>query len=455
MKRFTFPLWTLEYILASSSLNTDPNTITKLIQLYCEFANNVGARTETSIAMDIGQIFVRLPRAAEDLKNLLTDKCTHDGMKAYLGIYHDGELPSLGKEIDDRGQYLNELALKYDADAAKWVWKKETTDQRIDEVILEYKIAATTQKLLGMSCRTYRHAMTEWAKKAENIRIPFSILKTEVPGISPLLSLLVEYHKNDRLTEQQKESFLKAMVEEGKSFNEFYLNQENVFRQGCSFYLNDLEDKEKSVIFIQVPSSFYNDEGTYYTLLENKVSAFKKQKGLTKLREFWKSKSGFDSPREWSRHHRMPIILMVPEKDSEQWQLVFDTLNMPSPSEKQVDYAMTVLQSATIWNDLRNEDLRDALFEKQILKDDAVVLDSVEEVKDELMSRLSSDPYKWLGLPSLQTTIANLVRDKYVKESYTLAMKVIDKMDAEKVKTYLKDLIKSNPIVGIQIIKNK
>ena len=455
MKKFTFPLWTLEYILASSNLKTDRDLLTKLIHLYCEFANNGGVRTETSIAMEIGQVFVKSPHAVDDLRDLLTDKRTREGMQAYLDTYQDGVLPSLGREIDDQGQYLNVLARKYDADASMWVWKRETTDQRIDEVILEYKIAATTQKLLGMACRSYRNAMSEWAKKAENIRLPFPVLKTEVPAITPLLSLLVEYHKNDKLTEQQKESFLKAMNEEGKAFNAFYLNQESVFRQGCAFYLNDLEDKEKSVIFIQMPSSFYNDEGSYYTLLENKVSTFKKQKGLTKLRDCWKSKSGFDSPREWSRHYRMPIILMVPEKDSEQWQVVFDTLNMPSPNEKQVDYAMSVLESATIWNELADEDLRNISFVKQILKDDAVVLDNVEEVKDELMHRLSSDPYKWLGMPALQSTIANLVKDKYVKGRYTLAMEVIDEMDPETVKTYLKGLIKNNPIVGIQIIKNK
>ena len=146
---------------------------------------------------------------------------------------------------------------------------------------------------------------------------------------------------------------------------------------------------------------------------------------------------------------------MVSEKDSEQWQVVFDTLNMPSPNEKQVDYAMTVLETATIWNDLRDEDLRNTHFEKQILKDDAIVLDNIDEVKDELMHRLSSDPYKWLGMPALQSTIANLVKDKYVKGRYTLAMEVIDDMDAETVKSYLKGLIKNNPVVGIQIIKNK
>lgn len=455
MKRFTFPLWSLEFILNSAGLNTQTEVIQKLIQLYCEFANNGGVRTETSIAMEIGQIFIRNPKASEDLKTILTDDYSRRGMQSYLSIYRNGELPSLGKEIDDHGQYLNVLAKKYDADAAKWVWKRETTDQRIDEVILEYKIAATSQKILGLPCRSYKEALSAWAKKAENIRIPFQVLKTAVPAITPLLVLLVEYHKNEKLSDQQKESFLKAMNEDGKSFNVFYLTQENVFRNACSFYLNDLEDSEKSTIFIQMPSSFYNEEGSYFTLLENKVSAFKKQKGLSKLRNLWKAKSGFESPREWSRHYRMPIILMVPERDIEHWQIIFDTLNMPSPNEKQVDYVMRALDTTNIWDALGDKDLREKQFVEQILKDDSVVLDNVEEVKEELIHKLSNDPYKWLGMPTLQTTIAALVRDKYIKGRYSLAMKVIDDMDAETVKTYLKDLIKNNPVVGIQIIKNK
>lgn len=47
-----------------------------------------------------------------------------------------------------------------------------------------------------------------------------------------------------------------------------------------------------------------------------------------------------------------------------------------------------------------------------------------------------------------------MLNQKYNTKGYEEAMKKIDSMDAESVKKYLKDLIKNNMSVGIQIIMN-
>lgn len=455
MRNFDFPLWTGAYMAEKATMSTNADIIKNLISLYCELANNGGERTETEIALEIGKIFSGSPDAPTDLRNILNNNSCREGMEDYLKSYKGGELITLAKAIDDHGQYINALRAKYDAEAAKWVWKKETTDQRIDEVILEYKIAAETTKQLGVTCRSYKDAINEWSKKASNIRIPFDILKNEEPGITKLLSILFEEHKTGGLTDQQKESFLSAMEAEGKAFNDFYLDQISVFKRACNFYLNGLSDVEKGKIFNQISSSFYNDEGNYISLVSNKVAEFKKQQGISKLKNLWKEKSNTDSPRMWSSIYKMPIILMVPESETDKWQTVFDILNMSNPDEKQVNTAITALGNATFWDALVDSDLRDKIFTEKILKDNAIVLDSISEVKEVLMSHLSSDPYRWIGMPALDSTIASLVRDKYLNGRYSLAMDRIDSMDADDVKTYLKALIKSNPTVGIQIIKSK
>lgn len=43
---------------------------------------------------------------------------------------------------------------------------------------------------------------------------------------------------------------------------------------------------------------------------------------------------------------------------------------------------------------------------------------------------------------------------KYNKDGYEIAFQKIDQMSAEDVKKYLKDLIKNNKNVGVEIIKN-
>ncbi len=453
MRKLAFPLWTLEYVLNDVTLKTSANIVKEIIGLYSELANNTSTRTDTDIAIKIGKLFIKYPEAPADIKGILNDSYCRKGMEKYLDQYKGGELLKLAKEIDDHGQYINAVAAKYDAEAAKWVWKIETTDQRIDEVILEYKIAAETKNQLGMSCRSYREALEEWRKKVNNIRIPFDIIKKEVPSVTHLLSVLI--NPTGTMTELEKEAFLSYIQFEGPAFNDFYLHQQDVFKHACAFYLNGLTDQEQDKIYTQIPSSFTNEEGNYLNMVEARVVAFKKQQGISKLRTLWRDKTCFDSPRDWSRHHRMPIILMVADSEIDHWQTIFDILNMASPDEKQVNNALSALENATIWDTLSDKDIRDKVFIEKILKDNAVVLENIDEVKTVLMSHLSSDPYRWVGQPNLGSVLDSMVKDKYLKGKYSLAMERIDNMDAESVKKYLKDMIKTNATVGIQIIKNK
>lgn len=146
---------------------------------------------------------------------------------------------------------------------------------------------------------------------------------------------------------------------------------------------------------------------------------------------------------------------MVADNEVDHWQTIFDILNMSTPDEKQVNSALSALENATIWAILADESVRDKVFIEKILKDNAIVLENIDEVKTVLMSHLSSDPYRWVGQPNLSSVLDSMVKDKYLKGKYSLAMERIDNMDAESVKKYLKDMIKTNATVGIQIIKNK
>ena len=70
---------------------------------------------------------------------MFTKELCTKGMEAYLKSFNKGELLALAKSVDDGGQYINALRAKFDADAANWVWKKDTVDQRIEDLICSIK----------------------------------------------------------------------------------------------------------------------------------------------------------------------------------------------------------------------------------------------------------------------------------------------------------------------------
>ena len=141
----SFPIWTLEQILDNEMTQEPTDVIKKLLSDYMELVNNTTeGKSDTDIANGIGRIYIAHKNASNDLKALLTEEKCRQGMLKYLDFYKDGLLPNLAKEIRDGGQYINEVRKKIDAGDATWVWKRQTIDNQIDAVIIEYEIVSET-----------------------------------------------------------------------------------------------------------------------------------------------------------------------------------------------------------------------------------------------------------------------------------------------------------------------
>ena len=69
--------------------------------------------------------------------------------------------------------------------------------------------------------------------------------------------------------------------------------------------------------------------------------------------------------------------------------------------------------------------------------------------------KLGKNTYEWYEKKSLvDKVIKEYGEEKYRKNYYEQVVKKIDDLNAEAIKTYLKDLIKNEPLVGIKIMKN-
>ena len=102
--------------------------------------------SESELASDIGQAVVKEPAIIDDLANLMNDDNCRKGMLAYIEVFQGGLLKQLASQIGDNGAYLTEVKRKFNADAANWVWNSDTADDKIEDVILDYKIIVETNK---------------------------------------------------------------------------------------------------------------------------------------------------------------------------------------------------------------------------------------------------------------------------------------------------------------------
>lgn len=458
MRELSFPIWTLDYIIEGESIDTDVEVVKRLVELYGFLANNVKEETDMSendIAIEIGKISLKNASAISDLEKLFTAEKCQIGIKAFLDVYKDGELIKLANAVNDGNQYINVLRSKFAVDAANWVWRKGTAEAVIDSVILEYQIIEESNKCVGTS-KSYKDALRAWSGKANNMRLSFSAIKNDVDDLDVLLGYIYEICTTDQLQEQHKQAFLDSMKIFGAKFVDFYNNRQNdVFKKVCDFELTGLSDADKDKVYGAMPMGcFTKDKVGYSNLVAQMVEEQKKGLNSMKLRNIWREKTNTSSPYQWSEQFSMPIFAMLAEQEVTVCRKIFATINSNKADAKDISDAITYLENAKFFDFLSDASQRDKMFVKNIVRDNAVMLSNIAEVKDYLRSHVTDVPYYWFGSPSVQSTLNKMAEAKYNKDGYEIAFQKIDQMSAEDVKKYLKDLIKNNKNVGVEIIKN-
>ena len=458
MRELSFPIWTLDYIIEGESIDTEVEVVKRLVELYGFLANNVKEETdmsESDIAIEIGKISLKNASAMSDLEKLFTAEKCQIGIKAFLDVYKDGELIKLANAVNDGNQYINVLRSKFAVDAANWVWRKGTAEAVIDSVILEYQIIEESNKCVGTS-KSYKDALRAWSGKANNMRLSFSAIKNDVDDLDVLLGYIYEICTTDQLQEQHKQAFLDSMKIFGVKFVDFYNNRQNdVFKKVCDFELTGLSDADKDKVYGAMPMGcFTKDKVGYSNLVAQMVEEQKKGLNSMKLRNIWREKTNTSSPYQWSEQFSMPIFAMLAEQEVTVCRKIFATINSNKADAKDISDAITYLENAKLFDFLNDASQRDKMFVKNIIRDNAVMLSNIAEVKDYLRSHVTDAPYYWFGSPSVQSTLNKMAEAKYNKDGYEIAFQKIDQMSAEDVKKYLKDLIKNNKNVGIEIIKN-
>ncbi len=457
MKELSFPIWVLKYILNNEELNSSQEKVSELIDNYCGIANNnnfAAPKTDSDIAMDIGKLCRTNPMAVDDLAQLVTKNKCSEGMKAYLEQYEEGLLPQLSKEVGDNGQFINRLKEKFNIDAANWVWNMNTANQKIDEVILEYKIIVASNKISPKNI-SFEGAIGEWVDKCGNIRISYLYAKNYWDDLSALMEMLYDIKKSGALLDSKREKFLEQLSVNGNAFQRFYTDQTSLFRKACAYFLGHFSEKEANEIFKLLPVNLFTSERSeYQSAVQAAVNNYINKQGIAQLKELWRQKTQTESPRQWSKKFQTPILCMIPDEDVPTARMAFETLNKKQEDVNSIQKAQTFLEQATFFDRLSKQEERDKAFREKIVDRYSVLLNDLDEVRNYL-SEFVDEPYDWFRLPEIDKKLKDKAEFEYNAKGCDMALKKIENMDVAEVKQYLKSLIKDNMIVGMEIIKGK
>lgn len=450
IKKLPFPIVVLK------SLPECDNALSAMIDDYTGIANNnnIGGGSENACALNIGKESKNNKSIAQSLKNLLTKEKSVDAMKLYLQSYDNGSLIVLAEKIGDSScEYLNILRNKFDAESASWLWTEETIRQRIDEVILDYQIVEASNEYLTKN-NSIEAALKDWRGQSDRIKVSYAAAKNDLGSVAHIMDSMVEIRQNLNLQVSQKKRLLDSIKAEGAAFVEFRNNQVSTFKNVCKSYLDGLTDDNIRAVFDRVPDRVFDDDKpTYLSRIDDIVTQFRRNLGAEKLKALWKEKTGTQSPKEWSSRYSMPILSMMGEDEYDDARSAFDTINDKVSDEKKVNAALKFLSDADFFDKLSDSFARDDAFRNTILKEYSELLDQVENVKEKLKSDVAAEPYNWLRHPEVENRVKMYAEKTYNQGGFKKAFDKIEKMDAAKVKEYLKNLIKDNMIVGLEIIK--
>ncbi len=458
MKEYNFPIWVLKAIIPDEETKTDKDILAKMIDYYCGIANsqNIGGAHQSynDIANDIGKLCMENKSAANDLNKLLNKRKCTEGMKAYLKKFEGGELLTLAEEIADGGQYINMLRRKFDADAANWVWNVETAQQKIKELILEYKIIVESNRVISKTTN-FEDMIKEWQDKCRYIKISYLTAKNHLGEFAEFLDLLYQVSKSGVMLDSQKHTFYCLLLAHGDKFKDFYGNQIKVFKEVCDFYLGDFSDEEILDIYYTIPTnSFIKEKSEYTNIVSEKVNEYKRSSKSAKLKKMWKEKTNSNTPYEWSNKYLMPIMSMVDSNEIHIARVAFGAVNQSRPDEASIDKAMEYFSNTNFFEKLEDEEARNKAFIANVIKGYDVMLTDINEVKQFLKNRIEVEPYDWFALPKVDERLKQMAEAKYIQGGYDMALEKIDNMNSEDVKKYIKDMIKDNMIVGMEIIRD-
>jgi hypothetical protein len=259
------------------------------------------------------------------------------------------------------------------------------------------------------------------------------------------------------LSYEKRTVFLSELNKNADNFKKFFTGKTSIFSKIYSLYLAGFSEEEVNILYSKLPfESFILDKSDFEKRIDELVKQMKSEQAKYKLQSLWYEKTLSKTPKDWAVKYKTSPLSLVPPDLQGDCRRAFEALNRNNPEETEVIFALDFLQSkATFLSDLSDIVKINNAFSHDIIGRFIVLLPNIDEVRSYLDSNVTITPYDWYGDPTVQQAIEKLAQSKYNLEGCDKVLTRIEKMEAEETKKYLKQLIKDNMNVGIEIISNE
>ena len=441
MKQFGLPVWCLSEV--------DDAGVYDVLEKYIELVQKEGKDAHQK-TIEIGRIAKTKSTLVESLATLLKKENFQKGMRAFLKRFEGGVIYELARSIDAETSLLSDIERLFAVEYA-CIWNKTTGENEIRHFLTEYGFVRDSNTILMAHSNSLNKSYADWREKLKFVSISSEQLRTKLPTLARVFDYLIKVVQ-ENLSFDQLKLFHAELCGNIEAVTAFFNNEKQTFAEIYKLYLEGLSEDDINTIKSKCQTEMFTLSATECnSRVKTKADEHRQGQIKTQLFSLWQDKTGTRTPREWSSRYKLPILSMVQKGEYDAARKAFETLSRNNPTKAEIEDAMAFLQTAMFFDDLNDENKRNRTFVERVVGKHSVVLKDAVKLQNDLC-RLSIEPYDWYRHPEVDNRIIELAKAEYDAGGSDAALSVIDSMDDDTLKMYLKRLVRENMTVGLEII---
>lgn len=449
-----YPMWALKYYVEEEYYEHDlRDALVTLVNLFCEFVNpqSYAGRDKTKVAEEINAIYVANPGVETIMGSIVGSDCLRQGMEYYIASYKP-EVTTLASKLKiDSNEYLSLLNKKLSADSS-YLWQIGDTNRQIDNLYVDLRLIAAINRVLTTKQKDYPATRAALIEKLNIIKMPDSFLQEERPD---LIGILQQFYaiRNDRVSDRASTAdIIDSLADD---FLAFFNGQFDAFSNTIRKHVDaKVTAEELDFLFKNVSSgALFKSTDDFTISMTNALKKYRRDAKNHKLAEEWRKATNTNTPAQWSKEHRIPILCAF-SSDLGLAQKVFSALNGSSylPGQE-IDAAIDFVKSPKM-NVLKDIKYCEQEFISYFCGEYAYVIEDADSLRETLREIAGSNVYEWYTKrQTCRAAIEMLAHDRYRAKFKAKARDKIHSLSATEAQKYLEELIEKDSLLGIRILK--
>lgn len=440
-----YPLWCFNFV--------EQDSLSEYLNKLCNILNPNDASI-SSLADELGNMLSKSSETTNMIGKLLTKENGKKSIGNLIKEYEQGELYIICDKINvDKNTLIENVREKLTAGDGIWLWDEKTGDDILNNILLEYKFLSLSNEMFK-GVDSINSCLKMWKERISFLKLPSIVLKELEPNLKQLFLIFDEVFVTDNIPSSKYVLLVDILSNKKQIIVETFENGLLLLKKEYNLLFKELQDDDIASIFSKLPVSSYSMERHEYVKeLKNHVDSCKSERKNLELIKKWEKLTNSKNPKNWSNDNKIPIQILVPEMELEESLRLFEILNKAKPDKSEIEFAIIVLdRKPKFLENLKDKNILKSKFNENILGKYKKILDNTEEIIDFLEKNVTSDIYSWYNNKIVADTIENIAKQKYYEGDCEKAFEKIDSMSPEKTKEYLKELIRDNHVVGIEII---